>query len=243
LCSRKYLHTYLYKYLRECKCSPTCRQLLVGTYLCSRTYLHKYLYLCALMPPRDKRGPPAILPSRPWPLYLGFAMLTSRAWFSSSRSCEPEFGTRSAVRVVNERTRGVAKSLWQVLADKYLPTSNCGQVPALAQVLAHVLVQVFARAQVLADKHLCSRKYLHTYLHKYLRERKYLPTRVCGQVLVLAQVLAQVLPQVLVRPDAAARSILPSSANRSRIQHRVQRAASAARAARAAWAARTACAA
>jgi hypothetical protein len=156
-------------------------------------------------------------------------MLTSRAWFSSSRSCEPEFGMRSAVRVVNERTRGVAKSLWQVLADRYLPTSNCGQVPALAQVLAHVLVQVFARALVLADKHLCSRKYLHTYLHKYLREHKYLPTRVCGQVLVLAQVLAQLLPQVLVRPDAAARSILPSSANRSRIQHRVQRAASAAR--------------
>jgi hypothetical protein len=140
-----------------------------------------------------------------WPLYLGFVMLTSRAWFSSSRSCEPEFGMRSAVRVVNERTRGVAKSLWQVLADRYLPTSNCGQVPALAQVLAHVLVQVFARAHVLADKHLCSRKYLHTYLHTYLREHKYLPTRVCGQVLVLAQVLAQVLPQVLVRPDAAAR--------------------------------------
>jgi hypothetical protein len=86
-----------------------------------------------------------------WPLYLGFVMLTSRAWFSSSRSCEPEFGMRSAVRVVNERTRGVAKSLWQVLADRYLPTSNCGQVPALAQVLAHVLAHVLARAQVLAD--------------------------------------------------------------------------------------------
>ncbi len=82
--------------------------------------------------------------------------------------------------MVNERTRGVAKSLWQVLADRYLPTSNCGQVPALAQVLAHVLVQVFARALVLADKHLCSRKYLHTYLHKYLRNdfHKYL----CAQM-------------------------------------------------------------
>ncbi len=180
LCSRKYLHTYLYKYLRERKCSPTCRQLLVGTYLCSRTYLHKYLYLCALMPPRDKRGPPAILPSRPWPLYLGFAMLTSRAWVSSSRSCEPEFGTRSAVRVVNERTRGVAKSLWQVLADKYLPTTGCGQVPVLAQVLAQVAV----RAQVLAVK--C------------------LPTITCEQVCVPRQLLVQVLVQVLVRPDAAA---------------------------------------
>jgi hypothetical protein len=61
---------------------------------------------------------------------------------------------RSAVRVVNERPRGVGKSLWQVLAYKYLPTSNCGQVPVLAQVLARVLVQVIARAPVIADKNM-----------------------------------------------------------------------------------------
>ena len=64
-----------------------------------------------------------------------------------------------------------------------LKASTCGQLLVLAQVLAHVLVQVFARVQVLAGK--------------------YLPTTTCGRVPVLAQVLAQVL--VLVRPDAAAR--------------------------------------
>ena len=62
-----------------------------------------------------------------------------------------------------------------------LKTSTCGQLLVLAQVLAHVLVQVFERVQVLAD----------------------LPTTTCGHVPVLAHVLAQVL--VLVRPDAAAR--------------------------------------
>jgi hypothetical protein len=83
------------------------RQVPAGKYLCSRKYLRKYLR--AQMPPRDKRGPPAILPSRPWPRYLGFVMLTSRAWFPSSPSCEPELGIRNAVRVVNERPRGVGK--------------------------------------------------------------------------------------------------------------------------------------
>jgi hypothetical protein len=112
--------------------------------------LHKYLYkyLCAQMPPRDHRGPPAILPSRPCPRYLGFVMLTSRAWFSSFRSCEPELGIWKAVRVGDERPREVGKYLWHVRADKYLPTSTC--------------------RQVLVGKYLYSRKYLHKYVYKYL---------------------------------------------------------------------------
>jgi hypothetical protein len=92
---------------------------------------------------------------------------------------------RNAVRVVNGRPRGAVKYLWRALADKYLPTSTCVQVLALALVLAQVRVQVLARAQVLADK--------------------YLPTITCRQLLVLTQVLAHVRVQVLVRSYAAAR--------------------------------------
>jgi hypothetical protein len=84
--------------------------------------------LCAQMPPRDHRGPPAILPSRPCPRYLGFVMLTLRAWFSSFRSCEPELGIWKAVRVGDEKPREVGKYLWHVRADKYLSTSICRQV-------------------------------------------------------------------------------------------------------------------
>jgi hypothetical protein len=132
------------------------RQVPAGKYLCSRKYLHKYWR--AQMPPRDKRGPPAILPSRPWPRYLGFVMLTSRAWFPSSPSCEPELGIRNAVRVVNERPRGVGKYLRQVFADKYLPTRTCRISCARASTCTRTCTSTCASVticrQLLADKYL-----------------------------------------------------------------------------------------
>jgi hypothetical protein len=81
-----------------------------------------------------------------------------------------------AVRVVNERPRGVDKYLWRVLADKYLPTITCVQLRVLALLLAQVLIQVLADRflptrscrQIFADNYVCSRKYLHKYLYKYL---------------------------------------------------------------------------
>jgi hypothetical protein len=164
-----------------CATTRTCPHILVSNYWCSRNDLYKYAckylrehrYLSTITRRQVFVGKylPQGLADSSWPLvHHSYCAPHSELWLTRSGAKEPRARSQHhEAKIARPRPRG---------QDRGRP-SMISRRQQGAQVLAQVLVQVLARAQVLA--------------HKYLSASS------CRQIVTLAQVLVQVRVQVLAR--------------------------------------------